>query len=188
LRRALLLAAAALPLGLALTACPIPQPLAEVARSADGGTVSTPIILPDTAQPGDTIVLVKNDCGPGAQFTLSATIEDLDTTESVEARWFLNWRPDTPNLVADQDSVPASDDPSNPQRLLAPFVFQPLALQRPAPTIDVVDVVVSNNVLPIENLTQPWQRAAGAPFVTQFYRWVFQYVDPATPGARCSFP
>lgn len=183
--RALLLAVPAI--GLTLAACPIPQPLAEVARSADGGAVSTPIILPDSAQPGDSVVLVRNDCGPSAQFALSATVEDLDTDESVEARWFLDWRPDAPGLVAD-DPVPASGDPSNAQRLIAPFVFRPFALARPTPSLDIVDVVVSNGFLPLGDPTQPFQRAAAPPFVTQTHRWVFQYVDPAAPGARCTFP
>jgi hypothetical protein len=184
-RRTPLFAAVALPL--ALAACPIPQPLAEVARSADGGTVSTPIILPDSAQPADTVVLVKSDCGPTALFMLNATVEDLDTSEPVEARWFLNWRPDNTGLVADDD-VPASSDPSNPQRLLAPFSFKPFGFVRPAPTLDVVEVVVSNGFLAIGDPTPPFQRAAAPPFVTQSYRWVFQYVDPAAAGARCSFP
>ncbi len=187
MRRAALLAACALAVAGTLAACPLPQPLAEVARTADGGSVSTPIILPDTAQPADTVVLVRNDCGPAAQFTLSATVEDVDTDESVEARWFLDWRPDATGLVAD-DSVPASGDPSNPQRLLAPFVFRPFALKRTTPPLDVVEVVVSNSFLPLADPTQPFQRAAAPPFVTQSHRWVFQYVDPATVGARCSFP
>lgn len=187
MRRTALLAACALALAGTLAACPIPQPLAEVARTADGGSVSTPIILPDTALPADTVVLVKNNCGSGAQFTLSATVEDVDTDESVEARWFRNWRPDDPHLVSD-DPVAASGDPSNPQRLLVPFVFQPFAPGQLVPSLDVVEVVVSNNFLPLADPTQPYQRAAALPFVTQSHRWVFQYVDPATAGARCSFP
>ena len=112
MRRAALLVAAALPL--ALAACPLPQPLAEVARTADGGAVSTPIILPETALPAETTVLVSPDCIPAPQFVLSATVEDLDTDESVDARWFVDWQPDKPGLLED-DPVPASGDPSDPE-------------------------------------------------------------------------
>jgi hypothetical protein len=171
---------------LVLAACPIPQPLAEVARSADGGSVSTPIILPDTAQPADTVVLVKPDCpGAGAQFTLSATVEDLDTTESVEARWFVDWQADSPGLLED-DTVPASSDSSDPSRLLVPVPFSPYTYGKPPDNaMHVVEVVISNSFRPTSDTTQPFQRAAFPPFVTQSYRWVFQYVDPTDARGRC---
>jgi len=185
-RRALLLAAAALPLALALTACPIPQPLAEVARSTDGGTVSTPIILTDTAVPPDTVVPVRTDCSPAAQFTLSATVEDLDTSESVEARWFMDYGTGHGLLLEDEESVPASEDPSDPRRLVTPVQFTPYAYGvPPAIGLHVVELVVSNGFLALSDPTPPLQRAAAPPFVTQAYRWVFQYVDPSDPRGRC---
>jgi hypothetical protein len=178
-RRAALLAAAALPL--ALAACPLPQPLAEVARTADGGAVSTPIILPETALPADTVVLVSPDCVSDPQFVLSATVEDLDTDESVDARWFVDWQPDKPGLLED-DPVPASGDPSDPRRAIPPVPFAPYTSGKPpASAMHVVEVVISNRFLPTSNTTQPFQRAAEPPFLTQSYRWVFQYAA----GGRC---
>jgi hypothetical protein len=168
-------------LSLALTACPLPQPLAEVARTADGGTVSTPIILPETALPADTIVPVRTDCAPAARFTLSATVEDIDTEEAVEARWFLDYGTDHAVLLGD-DAVPSADDPSDPRRAITPIVFQPYGYGVP-PSIElhVVEVVVSNSFLPLDNPTPPLQRAASPPFLTQSYRWTFQY----TADGRC---
>ncbi len=188
MRRAALLAAAALPL--ALAACPLPQPLAEVARTADGGAVSTPVILTETALPADTVIPVRTDCDPaagGPHFALSATVEDVDTDESVEARWFLDYRADSPVLLAD-DGVTASGDPSDPRRLIPPLVFQPYGFDpvRTPGQLHVVEVVVSNAFLALSDPTQPFQRAAAPPFVTQSYRWAFQYVDAADPrGGRC---
>lgn len=180
-----LLASAALAAALALAACPIPQPLAEVARSADGGAVSTPIILPETAVPAGTVVPVKPDCPAPAQFTLSATVEDLDTDEAVEARWFVDWAPDRPTLL-ESDPVSASNDPSDPRRLIPAVPFSPYTYGKPPQSaMHVVEVVVSNGFLPTSDPTQPFQRAASPPFVTQSYRWVFQYVDPADPSGRC---
>ena len=170
---------------LALAACPLPQPLAEVARTADGGTVSTPIILPETARPADTVVPLSTGCSPPAQFTLSATVEDLDTEEAVEARWFLDYGTDHSVLLGD-DSVPSADDPSNPQRAVTPIAFQPYGYGLPpAITIHTVDLVISNGFLPLDNPTPPLQRAASPPFLTQSYRWVFQYVDPTDASGRC---
>ena len=184
-----LLASAAIAGALALPGCPIPQPLAEVSRSADGGAVSTPTILPDSALPADTVVLVRTDCNPAAQFTLSASLEDVDTEESVEARWFRDYRADNTGLLSDDD-VPAAADPSDPLRVIPPLVFRPYGFDasRTVGQLHVVEVVVSNRFLALSDPTQPFQRAAEAPFVTQSHRWVFQYVDPSAPGARCSFP
>jgi hypothetical protein len=184
MKPSILLAAAALPL--ALAACPLPQPLAEVARTADGGTVSTPVILPETAQPAGTVVPVRTDCDPPARFTLSATVEDLDTEEVVEARWFVDWVPDRATLLA-ENVVPASGDPSDPRRAIPPLPFSPYTYDsEPLPgTTHVVEVVVSNGFLPSSDPTQPFQRAAAPPFVTQSYRWVFQYVDATDTSGRC---
>jgi hypothetical protein len=180
-RAALLAAVAAL--AASLSACPLPQPLAEVART-DGG-VSTPVILPETAAPAETTVLVKPDCVPPAQFTLSATVQDFDTDEAVEARWFLNWRPDSAGLIADE-FVPASLDANDPLRPIPPIAFQPTAFGAPpAVALHVVEVVVSNGFLGIDNGTQPFQRAATPPFQTHSFLWVFRYADPSDPAGRC---
>jgi hypothetical protein len=168
---------------LALGACFLPQPVPEVARTVDGGTVSIAILLAETAQPSEATVLVRPDCpAPGAQFTLSATVDDTNTDEAVEARWFVDYSPAHPTLLR-VDAVNASGDPNDALRPLTPLVFTPYVFGTTVP-VHVVEVVVSNNFFPLNDPTLPFNRSAPAPYVTQVYRWTFQY-DPA---GRCQFP
>ncbi len=165
--------------------CPLPQPLPEVARTPDGGSASTPIVLPDSATPPGPVSFLARDCPNGAQVTLGATVEDLDTSEAVEARWFANYASVSGATgLLDVVTVPASADPSDPLRIVPPLVFVPYHAGGAAPrAVDVVDLVVSNGFLPLGDPTAPLQRAAPAGFVTQAYRWVFQYVDRTDPLA-----
>ena len=187
MRRPRALALLAASLGAALSGCPLPQPLAEVSR-ADGGSVTTPIILPETAVPPDAIVFVALGCpAPGARFALSATVEDVDTTEVVEARWFVDYDPlsgfaSKPQFT--EPAVPAPADPADPSRQLTPFAFEPYRYGTLVP-LHVVEVVVSNGFLPAGDATSPPNRAAIPGFITQAFRWVFQFVDPGDPRARC---
>jgi hypothetical protein len=184
-RALLALAAAAFAAALA-AGCPLPQPLAEVARTPDGGSVSTPILLPDTASPGGSTIYVTRDCATGAQFTLTMSGEDFDTAESVEARWFVNYTSVNTGYRGSTD-VTAATDPSNPGRTVQPFTF--IAYQagetRPAGAVEVVEVVISNNFLGLGDPTPPFQRAAPPPYVTQSYRWVFQFLDATDARATC---
>ncbi|MFL5271863.1 MAG: hypothetical protein ACJ79E_07350, partial [Anaeromyxobacteraceae bacterium] len=158
-RRALPLAlAAAIALGLA--ACPLPQPVPDVARTVDGGAITTPIILPDSAVPGDVTVFVRTDCAaPGPAFALSATVEDVDTSEGVDARWFVDYRPEIPAGFVGTTGVPASGDPNDPLRPVAPFTFRPYNFDGAVRAgTHVVDLVVSNNFLGLDDPTPPRQR------------------------------
>jgi hypothetical protein len=181
-RRALPLALAA-GLALALAACPLPQPVPDVARTVDGGAITTPIILPDSAVPAGTTVYVSRGCPGAPAFSLTATVEDVDTTETVEARWFFDYRPDATGLINQSFPISATGDPNDPLRPITPVALRFDATE--AATMHVVEVVVSNNFLPTSDFTQPFQRAAPAPFQTQLYRWVFQYVDATDPRGRC---
>jgi len=171
------LAAAAATLG----GCPIPQPLAEVSR-VDGGSTTTAIILPETVSPSTTVIVVSRDCTPDPLFPLFAAIEDTDTSEVVEARWFVDYAPvlgpaSVPQFV--EGAVPPSPDPRIPVRSLAPYVFSPYHYGAgPAAALHVVEVVVSNGFLPLQDqTTQPLARATLPGFSTQTFRWVFQLVD-----------
>jgi hypothetical protein len=162
--------------------CPLSQPLPEVARTVDGGTVATPILLPETASPAGTVVYVRRDCTTGALFTLTINGEDVDTDETVEARWFRNYQQGNPGYKGSTQATPSAD-PSDPTRTVEPFAFAAYGPgdTKPVDTIDVVEVVISNNFLGLGDLTAPLQRAAPPPYVTQSYRWVFQYVDANDP-------
>jgi hypothetical protein len=192
-RLTLLAAAAALPI--ALAACPLPQPLAGVART-DGGVVTSLRIRLETVLPSDPIVPVAKTCPDGGppQFDVSAAIEDPDTIERVEARWFVDYRQDRPDIRR-ADDVPGSGDPANPVRLLPsagsqPFLFTMPAFDPadPASRVHVLEVVVCSvgfnpigqdppGTLYLNRTPQLGFEAA------QVYRWVFEYVDA---GGRCN--
>ncbi|HEX7624714.1 MAG TPA: hypothetical protein VF400_14150, partial [Anaeromyxobacteraceae bacterium] len=138
--------------------CPLSQPLPEVARTPDGGAVSTPIVLPDTAIPQGAVSYLAKDCPGGAGITFSASIEDLDTNEAVEARWFRNYvsTQGSTGLLSDVLNVPASADSSNPLRVVPPLTFVAyLPTHAASGPVDVVDLVVSNNFLALEDPTPP---------------------------------
>jgi hypothetical protein len=158
--------------------CPLPQPLAEVAR-VDGGTVSPPRIVAESAVPSDTIVLVSRSCAT-AVFSLAAEVEDVNTTESVEARWFVDYSPDVVQIPLAQ-VVPADADSSNPIRNVPPYSFDALKAGTTAP-LHVVELIVSNAFQPISTTSPAENRSAQPGYETDVYRWVFQYVDT---GGRC---
>jgi hypothetical protein len=180
------LAAAAL----ALAACPLPQPVTEVSR-VDGGTVTSLRFRLEAVSPSDPIVPVAKDCPSGARFTLSAPLDDPDTAEVVEARWFLDYHPQTSDLPFRDDDVPSPGDPNDltrrdiPAAGTLPVVFEMPALSQG--TMHVVELVACSF-----GFNHVGQDPAGTVYpnrtplegfgVAQTYRWVFQYVDA---GGRC---
>jgi hypothetical protein len=168
-----LLAAAAL---LVLAACPLPQPLPTVGGT-DGTTVAPPIILPDSATPADAVVLLRPDCPAGAVVSFSAAIEDPNLEDVVEARWFVDYSPQSPGVAAGEFPPPAGDG-QDPRRALQPFLFEPAQYAVGAAS-RIVEVVVSNGFYPINTpgLSQP-NRTAQPQFETQVFRW-FVVFDPA---------
>jgi hypothetical protein len=145
----------------------------------DGGTVAPPRIVAESAVPPDAVVLVSRSCA-SAVFSLGAEIEDVNTTEAVEARWFVDYRSDVVQIpLAEQ--VPADQDPTNPIRVLPPYEFDALGAGTTVP-LHVVEVVVSNNFQPISTTSAQQNRSAQTGYETALYRWVFEYVDT---GGRC---
>jgi hypothetical protein len=162
--------------------CPLPQPMAEVAR-IDGGTISPPRIVAESAVPTDTIVLVSRGCST-ALFSLGVEVEDVDTTEAVAARWFVDFRPDVMQVPLEQP-VPAANDPTNPIRVVQPYAFQALPTSTSTP-LHVVEVVISNAFQPISTTSSQQNLSAQPGFETAVFRWVFQYVDATDPRGRCN--
>ena len=158
--------------------CPLPQPLAEVART-DGGPVAPPRVVTESAVPSDSVVLVSRSC-TSAVFTLGAEVEDVNTAEAVEARWFVDYSPDKVQIPLSV-AVPAAADTSNPIRTVPPYAFDALQAGTTAP-LHVVELVVSNAFQPISTTNPQQNRTAQSGFETALYRWVFQYVDT---GGRC---
>lgn len=152
--------------------CPLPQPLAEVAR-IDGGPIAPPRIVTDTASPSDTVVLVKTSC-PSLVFTLQIQVEDVNTTEPVEARWFVDYNPNVLQNPFVSQVVP-SEDPTNITRIVPPYAFD-LSKTVDGP-VHVVELLVSNGFQPLST-TNPAQNRTPLPgFETDSFRWIFQFDD-----------
>ena len=185
------LAAAAAPFALALLAalfgCPLPQPLAEVSR-VDAGALTPPRILVQSATPSDTLVKVAaSGCPSAPAFAMGADIVDDDTTERVDARWFVDYATDQANsVVRGRDDLEGSTDETRTTRQLSTFTFSPLDFGAAPGTVHVVEVVISNGFFP-ENtagLALP-NRTPQDGYETQFFRWVFLIVDSVAAGGRC---
>lgn len=172
-RPALAAAAAAVAAAAALAGgCPLPQPLAEVAR-VDGGTIAPPRLVTDTGDPSDTVILVKHTC-PSLVFTLRIQVEDVNTTERVDARWFVDYDPNVFQVPFEAQVLP-SDDPANVTRIVPPYAFD-LSKTLDAP-VHVVELRVSNGFQPISTTNPAQNRIAQPGFETDLYRWVFEFDD-----------
>jgi hypothetical protein len=184
-RRALLLAAAAI--GAALAACPLPQPVPEIAR-VDGGSIAPPRIVGDSAQPPETLVAVRKDCPAPARFNLSAVVDDSDTTEQVEVRWFLDYdaiRQVNLGIIRTDELAPPPTPVTTTLRTVPAFSYFPKPFDPAGPQVHVVEMVVSNGFAPEGDLGIPLPNRTPLPgFETQVFRWVFEYDD----DGRCSFP
>lgn len=206
MRRRTLAAAAA---AAALAGCPLPQPLPDYPP----GTITPPRILADeisiagTSSNGQSIVLVPANCPIQPVYSLGAQVLDANTIEQVEARWFVNYHPQSEihSRPWRSDVIPPDPDPlvlirSVPPRNAEtgaeqPFEFRPYQSPPPyvlPPTsgppwpgqgiVRVVELVVSNGFDPAAT----WPAAAlpnRAPrpaFETQVYRWAFLTVPEST--------
>lgn len=181
---------------LALSGCPLPQPLAEYPR----GTVTPPRILMDGAPHRDTIVRVPAGCpAPRPSYDLSATLVDNDTSETVTARWFVDY--DRTNsarcdAATEDANLPGpGDGAQNPTHRQVPtYRFAPY--DHPAVVggggsasgpgvVHVVELVVSNRFDPAADSTTLCAPGTDAwpfrtpdndgdfQFETQTFRWVF---------------
>lgn len=179
-------AAAAL-LGAALAACPLPQPLPEVSR-VDGGSVTPPRFLTDTASPADALVEVAaSGCESAPVFTLGVDVVDDDTTERVDVRWFVDYATDQSNsVIRSREDLEGPADETQTIRKITPFTFKPLDFGAAVGTTHVVEVVMSNGFYPegTEGLALP-NRTAQAGFEVQVFRWSFRIVPDVASGGRC---
>lgn len=214
MKRSAIAVAAALWAAVALSGCPLPQPVAEYPKNK----VAPPLIVTSSiavngvgpggvvngASVGAATILVPAGCPVSPQYVLGATVSDTDVAENVVARWFVDYVPDFAGFAVrakyvEQDFVPQADQP-NPStpiltRTVPAFAFSAYGYdsttglpRSQAGNVHVVDLVVSNDTM--------WPEATGTPlpfrstssdnYETQVYRWVFLLVDPATtPGVSC---
>ncbi|HTT70634.1 MAG TPA: hypothetical protein VMG32_05380 [Anaeromyxobacteraceae bacterium] len=158
---------------LALAGCPLPQPLSEF---YDGGSVTPPIILTEQVLPTGSLILVGKNCPSGSGFALQVAVSSVDTTYPVEARWFIDYDPQSNWGVYQSDEIPLTPSQTVGS---AEFLFTPPAYA--SQPVHVVEVVVSNGFLALGDQSVPLpNRTARSGFETQLYRWVFEYSDTGT--------
>jgi hypothetical protein len=193
---------------LLLAGCPLPQALPEYSA----GSITPPrIVADDQLAPQNSafdgaVTLVPAGCVTTAPTrTLTASIVDTNTVESVEARWFVNYDyRDTSHSRIWQSSVIAPNaDTTNLERPVPSFTFEPYQAPPPYGTpaltgppypdpsvLRVVELVVSNGFDPaaVGSTGPSANRASKLPaFQTQVYRWVFLTV-PESASVPCPTP
>lgn len=183
--------AAALLAAAALTGCPLPQAVPEYSK---GTPANPPAILPSSVSPTDTVVKVSIRCLPPDEprFTMKADLVDQNTTEPIEARWFVDYDPSntmTRFYVSDAP-VEIPQDATQTRRTVPSYEFAPYDIEKRggyAPTVNtvhVVELVVANNGFLPEPSTgsNPLPYRTPLPGLdTQVFRWVFQYADVDCP-------
>jgi hypothetical protein len=184
-------------LALALAACPIPQTLPEYSATS---SFPSPRLIADLAVPYQAVVLVAPDCaGLTGTFRLSATLGWENTTDPVDARWFVDYDKTLLHLYTpvQTERILGPNDGITTTRAVTPWTFDPYAADpgltpadrqayRDGGGLHVVELVVSNNFAPEPATPYPYRTPASQPrkFETQVYRWVFHY----QVGGSCAFP
>ncbi len=110
---------AAVVIAVGLVGCPLPQPLPNY----PAGTVTPPRILADAIQGNAEVVrFVPAACAIEPKVELTATINDTNTLETVEARWFVNYdrRDQSYYQIYQRDPIPPNADTLNLIRIVPP--------------------------------------------------------------------
>lgn len=194
-------AAVAVALAIGLAGCPLPQPL----PTYPAGTITPPRILAASATAGvNSILLVPANCPTPPKYDLDARIF-YQNTVAVEARWFVDYRPDVQHRTLILNAV--REVPPDPnalilERQVPTFTFEPYGFVPPAELggsaakdapgiVHVVELVVSNGFAtpPGDELQPNRTPATTADGISQFeiqsYRWTFVNV-PEDASATCA--
>ncbi|HEX9052595.1 MAG TPA: hypothetical protein VF841_18860 [Anaeromyxobacter sp.] len=196
---------AAIATTLALAGCPLPQPL----PTYPAGTVTPPRILAASTTSGvDSIIPVPAGCATAPSYDLGAHIYYQDSV-TVEARWFVDYRADSPDRSTIRNTtrqVPPDPNALILERQVPTFPFAPYGFAipdelkgnlgaSPLPSdpgvAHVVELVVSNGFAEAPGDVQQPNRTPGttadgtAQFEIQTYRWVFVNV-PENLAATCA--
>jgi hypothetical protein len=187
--------AAALAAAAALVGCPIPQPLPDYAA---GTAITPPRIVVDGISNGGTIVRVPASCTIAPTFALDAKLIDVNTIETVRARWFVNYDANDSaryGPVKQEDIQGVSVNPPITERPVDAFTFRPYdgyptiegtggGSGQNAGAVHIVELVVSNGFDPDATDNPPSALPNRTPlpgFETQLYRWLFYTVQSCGP-------
>ena len=163
-------------------ACPLPQPLPGVGTVDAGVIAAPPFVETSTAVPTlpATAYGPPSACGGGADFVVSASVVDYNTTEQDEVRWFLDYDPTTQvgiNLFYGPELLPAPSNATVIVRVPSPVHFRPSDYDTAVPRSHVLEMAVSNGFQPVT--TEP-SLDGGMPNVepapgygVQVFRWTF---------------
>ncbi len=189
-----------------LAGCPLPQPLADY----PAGTVTPPRSLMDPLMQPASVIQVPAGCSKAPTFDLTADLVDDNTSETVTARWFVDYdhansQRCTPARPEDVLTGPGDGAADPTHRPVPAYHFAPydheavLGGTDPSGTgvVHVVELVVSNRfdsstddqalcTAGVAADTFPYRMPAsqgGTHFETQVYRWVF--VSVASPDVPC---
>lgn len=171
-----------------LAGCPIPQPLAEVSKTA-GGTVTPPRIVVEAAAAGtvgtlDGVVPYDPACTGTPHFTVRVAVIDENTEEVASFRWFEDYQQTGPTAnpiyVGTESLPPPTVQPLN-RRPVPDLSYWPSPGTSPATGTPshLLELVVSNGFGPLTD--PPVNRAPASGYEVQVFRWLFV---PAA-GAPC---
>ncbi len=207
MNRAIVLAAF---LPVLLAGCPLPQPLPDY----PAGTVTPPRILMDPLTLAQSMIQVPAGCGTAPSYPLAAKLIDDNTSETVTARWFVDYDHQNSERCAPakpEDVITGpGDQASNPTRRdvppyrFAPYDHDPVlggTIRSGPGVVHVVELVVSNRfdasaddvalcTGDVPDDLFPYRMPAvdgGTHFETQIYRWVFVNV-PESDAVKCPAP
>lgn len=181
----------------ALAGCPLPQPTPGVGQ-VPGRTYTPPRIITGSVVPSETIVDYEPDpakcptsttggTDPGALFEVSATAAEEITTNTVVARWFVDYAPKDPlySVCRQENVIPPPTDTAEVQRPLPTYTFRPADFETyPAVRVHVVEVVIST-AFASTCLVGDQNHNPATGYETQLFRWIF---NPVATGGFCTNP
>lgn len=175
--------AAAVASAIALSGCPIPQPLPDYPP----GTATPPRILVEqirvrSALEPRTVIPVPLDCATEPTYPIDVVLHD-DVARGATARWFVDYQPEPGGYGREQeDTILPPQSPTELTEVVPTYTFYPYRPAMPAAgTVRVVDLVVSSNFAADPTAGPMPYKTPEPGYETAVYRWVFKLV-PGTEG------
>jgi hypothetical protein len=171
--------AAATATAIALSGCPIPQPLPDYPP----GTATPPRILVDQIQVNGaleplTVIDVPLDCATPPTYAIDVILHD-DVARGAFARWFIDYRPvQGAYEFKREDAIPPPASVTSLTEQVPTYTFSPYQPDKQAPgAVRVVELVVSANFAANPTAGPMPYRTPEAGYETQVYRWIFRLIS-----------